>query len=236
MTLTLSNFIYYIWPWIGLGGAIAIVILLFCTDFLRVDMTKSRWKDPAWLAWLASAAYLVHNCEEYGIDMLGNLHQFPTTMLEMMNTNPPEAFYMAVNISMFWIASPFAAKLGRKHNVVAMGMAGELFINALSHIAPLVGGTGYTAGTLTALIIFLPVSIWTFCACYGKGEGKLSFKVLATIIVIAIINHLLLMISIMMFKNGVVGNTGIVVFQIVNAVLAVLMWLGADKFFSKKNP
>ncbi len=230
-----TEWYYLVWPWIGLGGAIAIVILLFCTDVLRVDMTKSRWKDPSWLAWLASAAYLIHNCEEYGIDMLGNLHQFPNTMVEMMSANPPEAFYMAVNISMFWIASPIAARLGRKHKVVAMGMAGELFINALSHVAPLLGGTGYTAGTLTALIIFLPVSLWTFGTCFGPSEGKFTFKVLATIIGIAIVNHLLLMVSILLFKAEMIGTAGVVVFQIVNAALAVILWMGADRLFAKKE-
>lgn len=228
-----AEWYYLVWPWIGFGAALVIVILLFCTDVLRMDMTKSRWRDPSWLAWLASAAYLIHNCEEYGIDMLGNLHQFPNTMVEMMSANPSEAFYMAVNISMFWIASPIAAKLGRKYKIVAMGMSGELFINALSHVAPLLGGTGYTAGTLTALIIFLPVSLWTFYACYGKSEGKFSFKVLAAIIGIAIVNHLILMASILLFKSGTIGTAVLVVFQIVNAALAVIMWMGADRIFSK---
>lgn len=231
--MALSNFYYLVWPWIGLGGAIAIIILLFCTNILRMDLNKSRWRDGAWLAWLASAAYLVHNVEEYGIDLFGNLHQFPNTMVEMMNTNPPEVFYMAVNISMFWIASPIAARLARKHPVVATGMAGELFINALSHIAPLVGGTGYTAGTLTACIIFLPVSLWTFYTCFGKE--KLSYKVLATIIGIAIVSHLILMLSIKLFAAGAIATVGIVLMQICNACLTVILWMWADHFFMKNK-
>lgn len=224
---------YLVWPWVGLGGAIAITILLFATNMLRVDMNKSRWKDPAWLAWLATDAYLIHNAEEYGIDMLGELYQFPNTMFDMMATAPPEAFYMALNISMFWFASPIAAWLGRKHPVVAVGMSGELFFNALSHIVPLISGVGYTPGTLVAIVVFLPVSLWTFYACFGKG--KLSWKVLATIIGIAIASHLLLMVSIQLFKAGIIGDVGIVVFQVFIAIATLLMWIGADWLFTKKR-
>ncbi len=226
--MTLTNFYYLVWPWIGLGGAAVILILLFGTDFLRKDMDKSRWRDGAWLAWLSTTAYLLHNVEEYGIDLFGNLHQFPNTMVEMMNTNPPEAFYMAINLSMFWVASPIAAKLARKHPLVATGMACEELINALSHIAPVVGGTGYAAGALTACIIFLPVSLWTFYACFGKG--KLSYKGLAANVVIAIVNHLILMLTIKLHAAGAVNTPVLVIMEIVNACLAVALWMCADHF------
>lgn len=46
------------WPWIGFGGAIAILVLLFCTNFLKSNQNAVKWKDPEWLAWLCTAAYL----------------------------------------------------------------------------------------------------------------------------------------------------------------------------------
>jgi hypothetical protein len=65
------------------------LILLVTTDLLRSDIKVSRWKDWTWLAWLAATAYLAHNVEEYGIDMHGNLHEFPTTMEKMLHAQPP---------------------------------------------------------------------------------------------------------------------------------------------------
>ena len=45
------SYFFNIWPWMGLGAAVVVLILLFFTDWLRGDTTKSRWKDPFWLGW-----------------------------------------------------------------------------------------------------------------------------------------------------------------------------------------
>lgn len=54
---------FHVWPWIGLGAAIVLLILIFCTDFLRSDKTKSRFLDPVSLAWMGSVIYMLHNLE-----------------------------------------------------------------------------------------------------------------------------------------------------------------------------
>jgi hypothetical protein len=59
------------WPWIGLVLSAALLLVLFTTNLFRSDLSKSRWFDPAWLAWLAPAAYMIHQFEEYGIDARG---------------------------------------------------------------------------------------------------------------------------------------------------------------------
>jgi hypothetical protein len=50
--------------------------LMFGTNVLRSDLSVSRWRDLVWLSWAATAAYLVHNVEEYGVDLLGREHAF----------------------------------------------------------------------------------------------------------------------------------------------------------------
>ena len=51
--MIILNYSYFfnIWPWMGLGAAVVVLILLFCTDWLRGDTAKSRWRDPFWLGW-----------------------------------------------------------------------------------------------------------------------------------------------------------------------------------------
>ncbi|AQP41314.1 Uncharacterised protein [Streptococcus gallolyticus] len=230
-----TNWIYQVWPWTGLGFALSILILLLCTDFFRQDFSKSRWRDTAWLAWLGTFCYLFHNVEEYGVDMFGNFFPFPDTMEAMVGFAPPLIFYMAVNISMFWFASPIAAKMARKYPLMGMGMFGELFINAISHLIPIVTGTGYTAGTLTAVVIFLPASFWAFYVGFGKGEGKFTWKAFATIILIAIVNHLVMFVGLTLFQNGLYGTTGLVIFEILNATSALAMWYAADHFLGRRR-
>ena len=64
-------------PWIGGAAAIVLLALLFGTHLLRSEPGLSKWKDRVWLSWLALVIYLLHNVEEYGIDLFGRLHEFP---------------------------------------------------------------------------------------------------------------------------------------------------------------
>ncbi len=49
----------HLWPWLGLGPAALLLVGLVLGD-LRGDRTAPRTRDMAWLAWAATAAYLLH--------------------------------------------------------------------------------------------------------------------------------------------------------------------------------
>ncbi len=121
---------WLVWPWIGFGSAVTLLILLFGTNVLRNNLSKPGWKDPYWLGWMTAIAYLLHNTEEYGISLTGELHAFPQMMSDFLGIVPPEAFYVAVNISLFWFVGPVAAAMAKKHPSMSLGMSGMLIINA----------------------------------------------------------------------------------------------------------
>ncbi len=220
---------YAVWPWIGFGGAVVLLFVLFGTRLLQADKSISRWKDFTWIAWLGATLYLLHNTEEYGITIFGQLHAFPLTMQAMLGTQPPESFFAAVNISMFWIGLPLAAFLSRKHPMMAMGAAGVLIVNALSHIAPFAMGIGYTAGALTAIVLFLPYAIFVFVTCYRKNKFKI--RVLIVSLCVGILSHIILFGTIMLYGNGLVGEVVLVLLQVANAALYVVLMFIFDKAF-----
>lgn len=39
------TYFFNIWPWMGCGAAVIMIIMLFFTDWLRGDKSKPRWKD-----------------------------------------------------------------------------------------------------------------------------------------------------------------------------------------------
>ena len=43
------------WSSVGLGAAIVLLLLLFCTSTFRDNTGVSRWRDPVWQAWLMVA-------------------------------------------------------------------------------------------------------------------------------------------------------------------------------------
>lgn len=221
-----SNF-----QWIGGAAAVVLLILLFCTDLLRADPDKSRWRDYTWLSWMGMAAYLLHNVEEYGIDLYGRLHGFPQDIVNIMKLTPypdcpiPPLYFVAVNVTAFWIAAPIASLLSRRHPLVGLSMYSIIMINIVFHIVPLVGGVGYGAGTLTALVIFVPLSILVIRTCFGPG--RMSYGALTLLIAGGIVMHAILTAPMLLHLKGMIGATPMLLAQVVNPfVLMLILWLG----------
>jgi len=223
-------------PWIGLIAAAALLVLLFGTDTLRSNPEISRWRDLVWLSWVATAVYLLHNVEEYGIDLLGRTYAFPTTSCAMFGKLPypdcpvPPLFFVSVNVPMFWFVGPIAALLSRRHPLVGLTLYGVIFINAVGHIVSgLVTGTFYNPGLLTALLLFLPLSVWVAYALFGRNG--LSYKALTFLIAWGIVAHAILAISIVPLMRGAIASAKpAVLMQLANAALLLVVPLLAERW------
>jgi hypothetical protein len=219
-------------PWIGGVGAAVLLVLLFGTDWLRGESTSSRWRDPVWLSWLATVVYLLHNVEEYGLDLLGQTNAFPNALCANMKFRPypdcpiPTAFFLAVNIPLFWVVGPLAALLSPRHRLVGFALYSVISINALVHIAAVFAtGQPYNPGLLTALLLFVPLSVWVGYACFGVN--RLGYKAMVSLLVWGVLLHVFLIGPLFMCINGLISATTLVATQIVNAGLLLgAAWLG----------
>ncbi len=221
-------------PWIGGATAVALLVLLFATNVLRADPSKSRWHDYTWLSWMGLVAYLLHNLEEYGIDMHGRLHGFPQDIIAIMKLPPypdcpiPPLYFVAVNVTAFWIAAPIASLLSRRHPLVGLSVYSIVIINIFFHVGPLLFGPGYGAGTLTAIVIFIPLAIWVARACFGPG--RMPYWALALLVVGGIIFHAMLTAPMILFLNGMIGTTVLVMTQVANPFLLMLILLLGERW------
>ena len=162
---------FHVWPWIGLGAAIVLLILLFCTDVLRSDRTKSRFLDPVSLAWMGAVIYMLHNVEEYGIDMFGNKQAFTTFMYQLMGMRISEAAYLCCNLGLVWVVGPLTAVFVKKgYHRMAAGMAIFELINGTMHIVQAINLGCYNPGLLNSAVLCYPVGLWTLYALYGKNK------------------------------------------------------------------
>lgn len=216
-------------PWIGSVAAVVLLILLFSTNGLQSDFSRSRWKDRVWLSWLAVAIYLIHNVEEYGVDLFGQFHAFPNAMCSQLGLSPfpscpiPTPFFLAVNLPLFWVGAPIAALTSRRHPIVGLSLYGVIFVNALTHLGAFVRA-GYNPGVPTALILFLPASVWVARSCFGRRG--LPYGGLVFIVADGAILHIVLIGSTMLFLHGLISPAGLTAIQILNAVLFfMLAWL-----------
>jgi hypothetical protein len=131
------------WPWVGLGAAAGLFFFLFTTDKLRQNLDVSRWRDPVWLSWLAPAAYMIHQFEEYGIDA-----------------------------HVTWIAGLVCGLLSRRHPFVGLGVYAIHFTNSLTHLGVALVSGIYNSGALTAALMQLPLSLWVAYACFIRGSMR----------------------------------------------------------------
>ena len=166
------------WSWLGLALSSALLLLLLTTNVLRGDVSSSRWRDPVWLAWLAPAAYMIHQFEEYGIDAHGTRFAFPDFLCVSVGMPPypacslPEPFFAAVNIPAIWIAGLACGLLSRRHPFVGLGLYGLHSTNALSHVGVALINGAYNPGALASAVISLPLSLWVGYACFVQGRMR----------------------------------------------------------------
>jgi Protein of unknown function with HXXEE motif len=218
------------WSSVGLSAAIVLLLLLFCTNVFRSRQQSSRWRDPVWLAWLMVVAYLLHNFEEYGIDAAGRAFHFPVTACQQYGFDSIQAcpllpsFFVAVNIPFVWIALPVAALWCRRNPAVGLTGVGLLFTNALSHLGGALTPMGYSPGTLTAAVIFIPLSVWIFVACFGRG--RLRYPVLAAILLASILAQVVLLGLLLGLSNGSVALPVAIIVQTLDPILLLIVpWL-----------
>lgn len=219
------TYFFNIWPWMGLGATIVLIVLLFFTDFLRVEKEKCRWKDPYWLSWVFMVCYMLHNVEEYGLDLTGAHNGFANAMAVIFGKPLEEYFFLCVNFSLVWVAAPLAAIISRyrKWSVLATGMAGFMIANSLTHI---VAGIvrGYNSGLATTLCLFVPIAIWTLVVCYGNNgiKGSARWWNLG----IGILHHIIMFGSILPAKfTGVISMPILSVIMLLDAVLLFYLWI-----------
>jgi hypothetical protein len=215
-------------PWIGLVGAFVLLFLLFATNMLQADRSLSRWRDLTWLSWAGATAYLLHNVEEYGVDLFGRAYAFPTEMCGLFGFQdlaacpvPPE-FFTAVNVPMFWIGAPLAALLSRRHPLVGLAIYSVTSVNLVAHVVGgAITGTIYNPGWLTALALFLPLTSWT--AHVVLGGKRLSGSAMIYLAGWGVALHLILLGSLFPLMTGLVkSSVPSIGVQVLNAALLVI--------------
>lgn len=216
------------WCYIGLAGAVVLLLIAFGTNVFRERLDVSRWRDPVWLSWLMVPVYFIHQFEEYGFDATGRSYGFPQSTCEMFgyslaNCPIPASFFPFVNIPGLWIGAPIAALLARRNHAVGLGYLGVLSINSLVHLGPVIGGKDYNPGLLTAMILFVPLSGWIIHTCFGP-QG-LRYQTLAAILLAGVLLHVVLIGSIQLVIHGALNPSLANAIQVINPLwLFVLPW------------
>ena len=187
--MDLAEQFWYAWPWMGLGAAVVMMVLLFCTDLLRSD-GGGRWLDPVWLAWLAVPVYLLHQFEEYACNLadgeyliIGQVFANAGDIMDLSQL--PLAFFPEVNILLVWVTVPISAYLCGRNPVIGLAPYGFIFVNGLMHcvgsltgLMPIALNPGFWTGTFVFLPLVALVVYATFKRRFMSG-GALAVAFVA---------------------------------------------------------
>lgn len=228
----------FAWPWIGLGGAVVLLVLLFATNLLRSDRVTPRRRDVRWLSFLAVAVYMVHNVEEYGIAANGVVHAFPDSLCTVLGQPPypacalPTEFFLFVNLPLVWIAAPLAAILGGRR-LVGLTLWGVIAVNALVHIVPAVVLREYDPGLLTAVLLFAPLSAWVLSTVTAR-TGPFRRTAVVPLLVSGALMHAILAGSALLFLRGAIPAVLLVALQPAAIALGYALVLLAQRRVSRR--
>lgn len=238
--MSLVEQFWYTWPWMGLGAAIVMVILLFCTNLLRSN-SGARWLDPVWLAWLAMPVYLVHQFEEYTCNLVDGEY----LIIEQVFANAgsiidlgqlPMAFFPEVNILLVWVAVPISAYLCRRNPVIGLAPYGFILVNGLMHSLGTLSGMmpiALNPGFWTGTFVFLPLVVLVIYATFKKKF--MTGGALAVALVAGAISHVFFASG--YFVSAFAGGTAALVVGGIGVFSSMIFaWLGCKLFHVKYIP
>jgi hypothetical protein len=223
-----TNIIHLGWSFVGLGGAIVLMILLFATNFLRNDLSKSRWRDPVWLAWLAVPIYLLHQFEEYALhfDFATGIYKAIEIGEAAQGHTIPLVHFPVVNIALVWFAVPLAAWLCKRNPVVGLSYYGFILVNGLGHVGIAIGtGLIESPGGVTSALFFVPISVWVIYVCLKSTF--ITKKGLIISLLCGIIGHIALFGAYAFHKIG--GTAGLLIADVIVSFIPLLLALWLSK-------
>jgi len=201
----------FVWPWIGLGAA-GLLLILLTTNALRSDRSVTRWRDMTWLTWAATCAYLVHQFEEHGIDAQGTAYAFRGTMCAQLGLGDPKtctvpySFITVVNVCLVWVAGPLSALLAARWPVIGLSLFAVPFANLVPHVVPAVMTSTYNPGLVTAMTRY-----------------HLGFRAVLATVVAGLALHVIMVGSLLGYLRGSIGLDVLLAIQIVNPLLSALI-------------
>ncbi|MEP9378859.1 HXXEE domain-containing protein [Aquabacter sp. CN5-332] len=211
------------WPWIALGAAGILLILLAVGDALQTDRRVPRFQDMTWLTWLGVAAYLLHQFEEHGVDLLGHPYAFRGSMCAALSFRDavscpvPLSFITAMNVGSVWGAGLISVLMAPRRPLIGLSFFALPLVDLVAQVGGAITDQRYAAGLLTALLLFLPLCLWVLVVAvrrYGAGVRAVLIVPLAGIVV-----HAVLLGSLWAYLNFWFGDAVLAAIQVLNALV-----------------
>jgi len=122
-------------------------------------MNQSKGNIPHYFIWILPLAYSMHIIEEY---FAGK--GFPKWFSDVFNATISNGDFIIINAIAFSIVIIFSVtyQFYRQNNVFFLALVTLFFVNGIIHILSSIFSMTYSPGTITGLIIYIPMGIILF--------------------------------------------------------------------------
>jgi hypothetical protein len=167
----------------------ALPVLAIVTAALWIALFRN---DPASEQAIFAALlviYMLHQTEEHlwpgGFRQFTNAHVFESGRDDW----PVDAGGVAlVNIGYVWLPVVAAALFPQALRWVGLAWIGLTLINAITHIVTSIRFRGYNPGLVTAIVLFVPFTVWALL--HEAGRGLLSDADIGLIVLLGLLLHI----------------------------------------------
>lgn len=163
--------------WMKIGAYLAPILVFLAFKTMRPG--EGVLTDVTVMALMMAAAYLVHQCEEHWVDLLGR----PYPLYDVLNSliadrlgaerygvmTPTAIFY--INSGLVWTVAFIAVAAGPGRLFPALAMAGLMLVNGVAHLGQALAASEYNPGLLTGAVLFPPLAILFFRAAWKSGRA-----------------------------------------------------------------
>lgn len=213
------------WPYVGVGLAAA--MLLWLAAERRGPGAPPRWQDPAWVLPLLWPMYLLHQFEEHGIDLLGRRYAFLGDLCrtlghgDLAGCPADPAFIFAVNGVGCQIAFALSWLFRRRAPLVAACAWGVPLVNGVTHLGSALAHGAYNPGTLTSLLLFVPLCAWMLRTTLRAGA--LAPREVPRVIASGVLVHAVLLASLVLRERGVLSHGALLAINALNGLGPLLL-------------
>lgn len=139
-----------------------------------------------WVFWIMLIGWVAHGAEEL-FAAGGFLRNYNEYLAKIGRA--PKSLQWLYSVMFFW-ATPgviLAVVLGSRVLIYSLGTMLGLFINAIAHLALILLSKKYSSGTLSGVLIIIPLTIYSYWLFISSGQLDLT-GALWTILVASIIS------------------------------------------------
>lgn len=153
------------------GGFLAGILLLVLTPVLA-----AQWTLAMLAVFLQLPVYMIHQYEEHDANRFAD---FVNTVIGGGREVLPAPAVFVINIPGVWgvnaLSIWLAATLSLGYGLIGVYLT---LVNAIVHIAQAIRMRRYNPGLVTAIVLFVPLAVWSLFTIHGTGDATLFHHLL----------------------------------------------------------